>query len=257
MAETEHAQKKARTASDDYELIYWPGIPGRGEPMRLLFEEAGVDYRDTAKGKDGIDRVLAAIKPGFEPGGQKDNIPPLAPPMLRAGDLFLSQSPNILLFLGERLPGLIPGDVSVNKYRVNQLALTALDLQNEAHDTHHPVATSAYYDDQKPEAKRAAAEFRDSRIPKFFGYFERVISSSEGPYLLFEFSYADLVLWHVLDGCQFAFPKAVARTFEKNPKLKELYDTVAARARIAAYLGSDRRANYGDGIYRYYEELDE
>jgi len=55
--------------------------------------------------------------------------------MLRCGDLFIGQSPNIMLFLGERLQGLIPGDISVNKYRVNQLALTALDLQNEAHDT--------------------------------------------------------------------------------------------------------------------------
>jgi len=88
-------------------------------------------------------------------------------------------------------------------------------------------------------------------------YFERVIASSNGPYLLSEFSYADLVLWHVLDGCKYAFPKAYKRTVVETPKLKELYDTVAGRSRIAAYLSSPRRAAYGDGVYRYYEELDE
>ena len=31
----------------------------------------------------------------------------------------------------------------------------------EAHDTHHPVALMDYYDDQKPEAARAAKQFRE------------------------------------------------------------------------------------------------
>ncbi|KZW01224.1 hypothetical protein EXIGLDRAFT_603219 [Exidia glandulosa HHB12029] len=249
-----HAEKKARTTTDEYELIYWPRLPGRGEPIRLLLEEAGASYTDTAHEKDGIQKVVGALKPDFDPG--KDNLPGLAPPMLRCGDLFISQSPNIMLFLGERLK-LIPGDVEINKYRVNQLVLTMLDLQNEVHDSHHPIAVSLYYDDQKAEAKRKAEDVRNARIPKFFNYFELVIGKSEGPYLLSEFSYADLVLWHLVDGCLYAFPKAMNRQFEKSPKVKELYDTVAKRARIAAYLSSERRQKYDNGIYRYYEELDE
>lgn len=41
------ANKKART-NPPYELLYWPGIPGRGEFIRLAFEAAGVSYKDTA-----------------------------------------------------------------------------------------------------------------------------------------------------------------------------------------------------------------
>ena len=39
--------KKART-QPPYELLYWPGIPGRGEFIRLAFEAAGVSYKDVA-----------------------------------------------------------------------------------------------------------------------------------------------------------------------------------------------------------------
>lgn len=41
------SNKKART-DPAYELLYWPGIPGRGEFIRLAFEAAGVPYKDTA-----------------------------------------------------------------------------------------------------------------------------------------------------------------------------------------------------------------
>ncbi len=34
-----------------YELFYWPGIQGRGEFLRLAFEEAGADYIDVARGR--------------------------------------------------------------------------------------------------------------------------------------------------------------------------------------------------------------
>jgi glutathione S-transferase len=37
-----------------YELLYWPGIPGRGEFIRLAFEAAGVSYKDVSNAsKDG------------------------------------------------------------------------------------------------------------------------------------------------------------------------------------------------------------
>ena len=43
-----------------YELFYWPGIQGRGEFLRLAFEEAGADYIDVARGR-GAGRGVKAM----------------------------------------------------------------------------------------------------------------------------------------------------------------------------------------------------
>jgi glutathione S-transferase len=49
-----------------YELLYWPGIPGRGEFIRLAFEAAGVPYTDVANSdKDGSNSPLSA-PPNFK-----------------------------------------------------------------------------------------------------------------------------------------------------------------------------------------------
>lgn len=149
-------------------------------------------------------------------------------------------------------------------YRVNALALTALDgLSNESHDCHHPVATSLYYEDQKKESKRKSEDYIKNRIPKFLGYFERVLKgeASKGGKWLYggELSYADLVLFQCLDGVTHAFPKAIDR-IKKGGVYKGvfgLYDAVKSRPKIKAYLESERRQEYGMGIYRHYPELDE
>jgi glutathione S-transferase len=45
----------------------------------------------------------------------------------------------------------------------------------------------SYYEDQKPESLRKATDFREARIPKFLGYFERVLKGNkegQGKYLV-------------------------------------------------------------------------
>ena len=182
--------------------------------------------------------------------------------MLRHGDLLINQTPNILLYLGPKL-GLAGGEDEHAIYRINQLALTALDgLSNEVHDTHHPVASGAYYEEQKAEAKRKSEDFVKTRLPKFLGYFERVLSgeASRGGEWLYggEMTYADLVLWQCLDGTGFAFPKAVGRAREGGMyrRVFEHQERVRGVEGVREYLGSERRLEYGKGIYRHYPELD-
>ena len=54
----------------------------------------------------------------------------------------------------------------------------------------------------------------------------------------------------------FAFPRAVADILNDYPKIFDLHRRVKARPRIAAYLESDRRPKFSNGLYRHYEELD-
>ncbi len=196
--------KRQKSAKDvPYHLIYWPGLPGRGEHIRLALEEGSAEYTDTAHIEDGVKQVLAYIG-GDKPGADDDANPPLcAPPILQHGNLVINQTPNILLYLGSRL-GLVP-DAETDPdglYRINELALTALDgLGNEVHDCHHPISPGLYYEDQKEESKRKAQDYVKTRLPKFLGYFERVLgskASGDGPWLYGgRLTYADLVLFQV------------------------------------------------------------
>jgi len=263
MASTQAAKRQKSAKDVPYELIYWSGSPGRGEHVRLALEEAGASYTDSAHQKDGMNLVLSQI--GTKNLGDASNPPPLAPPILKHGDLTISQTPNILLYLAPRL-GLVPSaeDDENAIYKVNHLALTALDgLSNEAHDCHHPVASSLYYEDQKTEAKRKSEDYIANRLPKFLGYFERVLhgEASKGGKWLYggNLTYADLVLYQCLDGVKFAFPKATGRIERegKFAKVFELYHAVQERPRIKEYLASEKRQKYSMGIYRHYPELDE
>ena len=233
-----------------YELFYWPGIQGRGEFVRLALEEAGAEYVDVARREGGMDLLLSTLETGAHPS--------FAPPFLRAGELTIGQVANILLYLGEQhalAPRSDPG-----RLWTHQLQLTIADLVTEIHDTHHPIATSLYYEDQRPEAQRRAADFIETRLPKFFAYFSRLLSNPEPRDWLVgdKPTYADLSLFQVIEGLRYAFPNAMKRLEGEYPALGALRDRVAARPNIAAYLASPRRIPFNqNGIFRYYPELDE
>ncbi|MFL6675028.1 MAG: glutathione S-transferase [Massilia sp.] len=229
-----------------YELFYWPTIQGRGEFVRLALEEAGAEYVDVAREPGGMKRLFALL--------ESDQHPAFAPPFLKAGDLTIGQTSNILLFLGQH-HDLAPQQEAGGLW-THQLQLTIADLVAETHDSHHPIASSLHYEDQKTEAKRRAADFIDSRIPKFYGYFSRVLAGRE--FLVgAKLTYADLSLFQVVEGLRYAFPKSAARIEADFPNLGALRDRVAARPRIAAYLASPRRIPFNEeGIFRSYPELD-
>ena len=228
-----------------YELWYWPGIPGRGEFVRLSLEAGGIEYIDQAfENPDALSTDIGKRVPE-----------PFAPPYLVAGDLVIAQVANILLYLGDE-HGIGPKD-KAGRYLAHQIELTITDMVAEAHDTHHPVELMSYYEDQKPEAKRRAADFRENRIPKYCGWFERALERSSGDWLTGgKWCYADLSLFQLVDGLRYAFPKRMKALESDWPKLTALYDRVAELAELQDYLGSDRRQSHSDGIFRHYPELD-
>ena len=235
-----------------YELYYWPGIQGRGEFVRLALEEAGADYIDVARRKGGMAKMQRLLE------SERVKHPPFAPPFLKAGALLIAQTANILLYLGPR-HALAPKNEAACLF-VHQLQLTIADLVAEAHDVHHPIAGSLYYEDQKREATRAAQHFIAERIPKYLGYFETVLerNGARKSYLTgARLTYADLSLFQTVEGLRYAFPRAMARVEKNFPRVIALHDRVAARPRIAAYLKSDRRLAFNEsGIFRHYRELD-
>ncbi len=233
-----------------YQLFYWPDIQGRGEFVRLALEDAGASYDDVARKSGGMGRMLAMMN------GGRDRHPPFAPPFLKAGKLVIAHVANILFYLGPRLK-LSPRD-EAGRLWLHQLQLTVTDFVKEIHDTHHPVGSGLYYEDQKPEAKRYAKNFLDERVPKYLGYFETVLKKGGGPYLLGrKVTYIDLSVFQLIEGLRYAFPHAIKGIERKVPGLVTVRDRVTARPGIKAYLASPRRTAFNEmGIFRHYPELD-
>lgn len=238
-----------------YELYYWPSIQGRGEFVRLALEEAGADYVDVARKETKSGGMGAMMKPL---DGSRVTRPPFAPPFLKAGKLLIGQTANILLYLGGR-HRLAPRD-EAGRLWTHQLQLTIADFVTEIHDTHHPIASGLYYEDQRKEAKKRSADFLANRAPKCLGYFEEVLArnpSGDKHLVGARLTYADLSLFQVVDGLRYAFPNAMKRLERKHPAVGRLRDRIAGRPRIAAYLASERRIPFNQqGIFRRYKELD-
>ena len=236
-----------------YELYYWPSIQGRGEFVRLALEAAGADYVDVARlsgrGK-GVDAMLRMMESGDRP--------PFAPPFLRAGKLVIAQVANILHYLGPRI-GLAPKAEAARLW-VHQLQLTVTDFVSEIHDTHHPIAASLYYDEQRREARERTRFFLSERLPKYLGYFEGIIGDNvngRGYMAGRSLSYVDLSMFQLIAGLRYAFPVAMARRKRHYPRLIALHDKVAGRPEISAYLSSARRIDFNeDGVFRDYPELE-
>jgi glutathione S-transferase len=239
-----------------YELHYWPSIQGRGEFVRLALEAAGAPYIDVARGAEepglGVSAMLRYMQ------DSKVTHPPFAPPFLKDGDVLVGQTAVILQYLAPKLRLVARSERA--RIWTQQIQLTIADMVVEAHDTHHPVGGSLYYEAQKPEALRRAHEFCGARMAKFLKWFESIlVRNPAGPRHLVgaRLSYADLSLFQLVEGLSYAFPKAAARVLAMTPAVVQLHDRVAGLPRVAAYLRSERRIPFNEqGIFRRYPELD-
>lgn len=231
-----------------YRLWYWPGLQGRGEFVRLPLEAAGVAYVDCAR-EEGAEALMRDMQARGARG-------PFAPPYVEVDGRAVAQVANILLCLGAR-HGFAPAD-DADRSWVNQLQLTIADVVAEVHNLHHPVDAAAYYDEQKPEAARAAGQFRDARLPKFLAHFEAAATAQPGDWVAGDrWSYADTSFFQLVEGLRYMFPRRM-RTLESDyPTLTTLHDRVADLPGLRAYLVSDRRVPFNEnGIFRHYPELD-
>jgi glutathione S-transferase len=239
-----------------YELFYWPGIQGRAEFIRLALEEGGAAYRDFAVVPESQGGGTPAILELLAARGVSR--PPFAPPVLRAGRQLIAQTANILLFLGGRLR-LAPADEPARLW-VHQLQLTLLDFYEEIFHTHHPLGDGYAYEEQRTAARRRTRYFLAVRLPKFLGYFERVLdlNRTHRPWMLgARLTYVDLSMAQLIAGLRYGFPRATQRALRRRPRLRALHEAVFARPRIARYLASGRRHEFNnEDLFRHYPALD-
>ena len=222
--------------------------------MRLALEAAGAPSVDVARER-GAGRGVKGMVAKLEGGAPQT---PFAPPFLRDGDIVVSHVANILQYLGPKL-GLAPKD-EASRFFAHALQLTITDFVSEVHDTHHPISTSLYFEDQRQEAKARSTAFLQDRAPKYLGYFERVLADNPaGPKHAVgaDLTTVDLSLFQIWAGTGYAFPHAFAGAGKLYPALAALVGSVEELPKVAAYLASERRIPFNtSGVFRHYPELD-
>jgi glutathione S-transferase len=232
-----------------YQLWYWPDIPGRGEFVRLYLEAAELDYEDMAR-TQGADALLEDLHARQGSG-------PFAPPYLVDGETCIGQTALILTYLQDR-EGLGSGELETD-LRLVQLQMDIADLVEEVHSTHHPIAPQLHYADQMDAAYEKAQNFRENRLPKYLIHFDNALSTNGGPFLLGDqWSHVDTSLFQLMEGLDYAFPNLMSGLQGHFPHLEEVQSTVPEIEGVATYLASERRIDFNqDGIFRFYEELDQ
>lgn len=153
----------------EWELYYWHSLPGRGDFVRLLFEEAGVPYLDVARKEGSSSKVLE-----YRQRGKTSNLPSLFPPIIKKGDFVLCQTSAILQYLGKEF-GLYPTGGAQQEAIALQMVLIAADYIAEGHDCFHPVRKSGTYDSQKEEAAHQIKIFREERMPGYNSYVHHIL----------------------------------------------------------------------------------
>lgn len=231
-------------------------IQGRGEVVRLALEEAGVAYLDVARSnKKQADNRAAILKILENTDIER---PPFSPPFLVDNGIIIAQAAAILQYLAPKIN--LIGDEEAEQIFAHQLQLTVTDFLMEVHDTHHPLASALYYEDQVEESKKRAANFIKLRIPKYMNYFERILinNKSNSGWLIGEkMTYPDLSLFQIIMGLRYAFPQSFSKIEKKYPNALALQNAVAMRPNTAAYLSSERRIPFNTmGVFRHYPELD-
>jgi len=235
------------------QLWYWPGIPGRGEFVRLALEAAEVPYREMGR-EVGVEGLMADME-------GREGHRPYAPPYVVFDDgLVLGQTAHILAVLADRhgFGAQAAGYELRRDLELIQLQLDIADCVEEVHSVHHPLAMGKYYYEQKDAALIRAEEFREERMVKWLNHFDHALSVGRGPFTLDErWSHVDTSLFQLCAGLAYAFPRRFGTLQSRYPQLQAACDAVANLPSVAAYRASDRCAPFNeDGIFRHYPELD-
>mmetsp|Transcript_27175 Transcript_27175/g.63220 ORF Transcript_27175/g.63220 Transcript_27175/m.63220 type:complete len:266 (-) Transcript_27175:76-873(-) len=246
-----------------WRLIYHDvNFKGRAEFVRLMLEDAGIQYEETSENLYGPTGLCDAFRAagsgaeGLEAGAEKNIMadtspwPVMFPPILHhtpPGDspeeagTFINHTAAILRYIAARL-GYMPEAVS-DIAKADQITLDCMDLFAEVNQAFHPVNPKASYSSQKEEADKAVKAYAASRLLVWLGHIEKLIlrlqPSGDGPLIAGKASFADFALFHTLDAVAAQFADAWAGA--NVPAAKRWADWMRQRPSLQPYFASSRR----------------
>jgi glutathione S-transferase len=198
---------------------------GRGEAIRLLLEDAGLEYEDVRHTSD------------TWPQAKKEGIADLSLPFgqvpaLKHGPVELVQSHAILRFLARRYGYIPPKSID---------AEAAADmLAGAVEDVHRKYSAVVYSESWET----LLDSYLKDTLPMWLNYFEALLKKRQTPfYLGARVAYPDILVWDMLDSNLRLNPDCLA----DMPYLQALWARIYSRDQISRYLTSDRRPPFPNG----------
>ncbi|KAK4704129.1 hypothetical protein P7C70_g2087, partial [Phenoliferia sp. Uapishka_3] len=204
---------------------------GRGEALRLFFEEAGIAFKDFRWSFDERNKEMN------EHSRAKTN-PVGSLPYLDLEGRILTQSYPTMRYLSAKL-GKYDGKTLDEKYFVDQVCDLCLDWRTRFVDTAFVTDANGLNQNEDGSPFQKHKEFS---MPKYVKGVEGQLAKSPygGPFTLGEtITYADIVLYQIYhDESKYGGIDDLLAT--DAPKIKALVAAVAARPNIKAYFASER-----------------
>ena len=253
-----------------FRLFYWPGFPGRGEFIRLIFAECATPYADVYRGM-----TFEAAAAECYNAPDRFAVPALEDRLhvdpATGRPLAFSQTTVICAYLAAECGGgrLLPAG-RADALRAAVLMADVADVMEEGCKAWHALDYTAGYHEQAAATQPFVDRFVEQRLPKWLAHFARKLAQNnatwkhrsdeaaeedeaeedeednDGKNLFFAgaaLSYADLAVFHVLNGlrsetsagggCQRQYEALAA------PILRRFMRQVGRRKRIRAWLDSD------------------
>ncbi|XP_013395749.1 glutathione S-transferase [Lingula anatina] len=228
------------SSSSEWVLYYWP-LAGRGEFVRLVFEEAGVPYKEI----NDVELLSKNFKKIDLPPSEDFSFPCFAPPVIKKGDFVLSQTPVICEYLGKKF-GLYPDGGEEEEYHARQFNLTIHDFIADGRLAFHGRNHTESYYTQKEETQTYIDFFVKNRLPKWLRNLEHLLNANYGKHggkgyaIGTKMTYVDLALLHVLRATESQFPAPWEELKGSFPLCREFKERMSQRPNLAAYFKSDR-----------------
>lgn len=250
----------------EWTLIYHGAgklFKGRGELIRLMFEDKGVEYHYSDENMYGPTGIFDAFRGSVDAILSEEDSgtpnPIFFPPAIwhrppnNGEEVCINQTPACMIYVGDIL-GYSPASVK-EKAVANAILLNALDYVSRGRCSFHPVKDEMSYNDQKEEGDKASLEWTKTKMPIWLAHFEKVVQKSGpeapvagGPTI----TYADFALFYALDATvnQFNNEKyEMAWDSQGVPNLKKYYEWMKSRPNLKSYFESDRVAPWaGDSM---------
>jgi glutathione S-transferase len=176
------AMSEASNPPPEWTIIYHGQVSfkGRGEFLRLMLEDKGVPYVNSAKNLYGPIGFMDCFRGDAKAVASLDDtpFPVFFPPAIwhrppNGEEVFINEVSACMVYIGEVLGY---GPVTpAERGRAESVMANAIDYIAERRRSFHPVKDSMSYNEQKEEGNRLSKEFATKRMLLWLAHFDKVV----------------------------------------------------------------------------------